>query len=126
MNKKLIGIAFVIALLIGIYLYSQYNPEDYALFPKCPVYTITGIKCPGCGSQRAFHSLFQGHFIAAFLYNPLMFLIMPYIFLGIFVEYIANRNNPRIVYIRNIFFNKWVFLIIAAIIVLYTILRNVY
>ena len=124
-KRVFIGFAIIIVLLAGVYLYSQYNPEDYLLFPKCLIYTLTGYKCPGCGSQRAFHYLFQGNFITAFLYNPLMMLLMPYILLGIHIEYIANRTSPHIVRLRNVFFGKWAVLVLAVIILLYSILRNI-
>ena len=116
----------MILLIIGAYLYSQYNPEDYILFPKCPIYTLTGYKCPGCGSQRALHNLFHGNFLTAFMYNPLMILLIPYVFLGIYIEYIANKSNQLIVRLRDIFFEKWALLVLAVIILLYTMLRNVY
>ena len=128
MSKKkrvFAGIAIMMVLLIGIYLYSQYNPEEHLLFPKCPVYALTGYKCPGCGSQRAFHNLFQGNFSTAFMYNPFMVLLVPYVFMGIYIEYIANRLNPCITRLRNIFFGKWAILALAVIILLYTILRNI-
>ncbi len=119
-----IGVAIMIALLTGIYLYSQYNPENYRFFPKCPVYLLTGYKCPGCGSQRAFYNLFHGDLVTAFMYNPLMILLIPYVLFGIYIEYMADRNSPRIVHLRNLFFGKWAVLILAVIILLYTIFRN--
>ena len=125
-NKMLTGVAFIIVIIAGIYLYSRYNPEEYLIFPKCPVYTITGYQCPGCGSQRAFHNLFHGNILTAFMYNPLMILLVPYVMFGVFIEYIANRDNTRIINLRNIFFGKWAILVLAMIFVIYTILRNIY
>ena len=124
-SRVLMGLGIMIALIAGIYLYSQYNPEEHLLFPKCPVYMITGYQCPGCGSQRAFYNLFHGNFFTAFMYNPLMIFLIPYITLGIFIEYIANRNNPYVIHIRNIFFDKWAVLILAVVIFSYTVLRNI-
>ena len=128
MSKKkraLIGVSIIIAIIGGVYLYSQYNPEEYALFPKCPVYTLTGYQCPGCGSQRAFHNLFHGNIITAFMYNPLMVLLVPYASLGIYIEYIANRTNSHIIRLRDIFFGKWAVLVLAIFILLYSVLRNI-
>lgn len=118
------GLAIMIALLVGIYLYSQYNPENNPFFPKCPVFMLTGYKCPGCGSQRAFHSLFHGDFLAAFMYNPLMILLIPYVLFGIYIEYMANKANPHIIRLRQIFFGKWAILVLAVVILFYTIWRN--
>ena len=124
-KKRLaVGLALMIVIMACIYLYSRYNPEEYQLFPKCPVYLLTGYKCPGCGSQRAFYHLFHGNIATAFMYNPLMILLAPYIFSGIYIEYIATKTNPRVVRLRNLLFGKWALLLLAVIFVLYTILRN--
>ncbi|MDR3252234.1 MAG: DUF2752 domain-containing protein [Tannerella sp.] len=122
--KLLIGLVLIITISAGVYLYSGYNPEDSGLFPKCPVYMLTGYKCPGCGSQRAFHHLFNGNFRAAFVYNPVMLVLIPYILLGIFIEYVASQQWRTVSHIRRIFFGKEAVLILAAVIALYTILRN--
>jgi hypothetical protein len=124
-NRILTGILLIVVILTGIYLYARFDPSDYAFFPKCPVYTITGYKCPGCGSQRAFYNLFQGNLITAFRYNPLMFILVPYILFGIYIEYIANLSNERIFRLRSIFYDKWAILILAIIIITYTIIRNI-
>lgn len=125
-HKKRIILGFFIILvsIVGLYVYSHYNPEDFSLFPKCPVYVLTGYKCPGCGSQRAFHHLFLGHFRMAFQYNPLMMLLAPYVLLGVYIEYIANQTHPLISRLRRIFFGKWALLVLAIIIALYAIGRN--
>jgi len=123
-KKALIGFAIMIALIAGIYIYSHYNPEEHILFPKCPIYTITGYQCPGCGSQRAFHNLFHGNIGTAFKYNAFVILLVPYVLLGIYVEYIANRTSPCIIRLRNIFFGKWAVLVLAVIIIMYTVIRN--
>ena len=124
--RIIIGLSVMVILITGAYLYSQYDPEDHILFPKCPIYTLTGYKCPGCGSQRALHNLFHGNFLTAFIYNPLMILLMPYILLGIYIEYIANKRNNLTIRLRKIFFEKWAILVFAVVILSYTILRNVF
>ena len=119
------GVVIMMVLVAGVYLYSQFNPEEHLLFPKCPVYILTGYKCPGCGSQRAFHNLFHGNFLTAFMYNPFMVLLVPYVLYGVYIEFIANRLNPRIVRLRNIFFGKWALFVLAVVLLLFTILRNI-
>jgi hypothetical protein len=128
MNRKKrigTGLALLIVMIVGIYVYAHYNPEDYRFFPKCPVYMLTGYKCPGCGSQRAFYHLFQGNFMTAFRHNPLVLLLVPYMLLGIYVEHVADRANSRIVHLREIFFGKWAILALTVIILLFTVFRNI-
>ena len=119
------GLALMVVIMAGIYLYSRYNPEENIFFPKCPVYVLSGYKCPGCGSQRAIYHLFHGNLMTAFRYNSLIILLIPYVLCGIYIEYIANRTHPRIVRLRNLFFGKWAMLALATLIVLYTIFRNI-
>jgi len=128
MNRKerlATGLALMVVMIAGIYLYSSYNPEKYQFFPKCPVFLLTGYQCPGCGSQRAFYHLFHGNIATAFKYNPLMLLLVPYVLSGIYLEYMANKTNPRIIRIRNLLFGKWAILLLALTIVLFTIIRNI-
>ncbi|MDR0700266.1 MAG: DUF2752 domain-containing protein [Tannerella sp.] len=124
-RKMWIGIILIIVIITVVYLYSCFDPSYYAFFPKCPVYTFTGYKCPGCGAQRAFYNLFQGNILMAFKYNPLMFVIVPYVLAGIYMEYIANLPDERRGFLRNIFYGKWAILILFLIIIVYTILRNI-
>jgi len=40
---------------------------------RCPVYTLTGKFCPGCGVQRAARSLVRGNLAEAASFNALIF-----------------------------------------------------
>lgn len=44
-------------------------------FIECFYLKTTGFECPGCGTTRMFLSLFQLDFIAAFNYNPCVFVL---------------------------------------------------
>ncbi|MDR2041803.1 MAG: DUF2752 domain-containing protein [Tannerella sp.] len=67
-------------MLAGI-LYFRFNPDASPLFPKCPFLMLTGLKCPGCGSQRAIHALLHLDFRAAYTQNALLVASLPYLFL---------------------------------------------
>ena len=47
----LIPAALTCAVLVAVWLY-RVDPEDSVYSPKCVFYLLTGLKCPGCGSQR--------------------------------------------------------------------------
>ena len=55
-----ISVAAAIVLTAAIFLYSEFDPAGSVFWPKCPFHLLTGLECPGCGSQRAVHSLLNG------------------------------------------------------------------
>ena len=53
------------------------DPSSVVFLPRCPLYTTTGIYCPGCGATRALHELLRGHWLTAFRLNALFTLSLP-------------------------------------------------
>ena len=51
------------------------------LRPTCPIHTLTGLLCPGCGATRAFLALIHAHPAEAFHQNPLFTLLLPFLLL---------------------------------------------
>ena len=43
----------------------------------CPVYAVTGFKCPGCGGTRMCLALLSGNFSEAFRQNRAVLLLLP-------------------------------------------------
>ncbi|HEX8505093.1 MAG TPA: DUF2752 domain-containing protein [Hymenobacter sp.] len=69
-------------LLVGIAaVYFFLNPAHYP-FPRCPFYVLTGLYCPGCGSQRATHALLHGRVVQAASFNLLAVLAVPVLAIG--------------------------------------------
>jgi len=65
--------------MIGILVLYYFSPTEHRFFPHCPLYVLTGLQCPGCGSLRAIHELTHGHWQTAFRFNPLLALLSPFI-----------------------------------------------
>lgn len=86
------GIAAITAVLA---IYFAFNPAENALFPKCPFLLITGYQCPGCGSQRALHSLLHGEITHAFRYNALLIISLPIVILLTYAE-VFRKKKPRL------------------------------
>ena len=53
MRRSLIIILAVAALLVFGFIYYALDPSQSGVFPRCTFLTLTGYKCPGCGSQRS-------------------------------------------------------------------------
>ena len=89
-----ISVAAAIILTAAIFLYSAFDPADSVFWPKCPFYLLTGLECPGCGSQRAIHSLLNGDPVSAMHYNLLLVLAIPYLLLyAVLVIALKVRNR---------------------------------
>ena len=71
-------------LLVGLGLATVvfvFDPAHYP-FPRCPLFVITGLYCPGCGSQRALHALLHGQLARAAGLNLLAVLCLPLLAVG--------------------------------------------
>ena len=88
----------------------------------CPIYTVTGKFCPGCGITRMFVSLFSGDILAALSYNALVMLLLP---LGAFLavrwswEYVKHGRLGKMK--RS---EKMIILAVIVLTVVFTVLRN--
>ena len=69
----------LIALVALIIVYYRVSPTSSVFFPKCAFLLLTGLKCPGCGSQRAVHALLHADLASAFAHNALLVLSLPYL-----------------------------------------------
>lgn len=114
----IVSIMFVAVLI----LFYRFDPEAELLFPKCPFLLFTGYECPGCGSQRAIHSLLHFKIGAAWRYNAFMVLVVPYLFLGIYLEYFDRRKRHS--RLKSLFFGRWSAMTIFIVIIVYWVLRN--
>ena len=90
--KKVIIILIAI-LGIGIFYFA--NPENSKWFPKCWFYQLTGLQCPGCGTQRAIHQLAHLNIVAAFKYNPFLFISAPYLIALVNFQWLYKGNKMQ-------------------------------
>jgi hypothetical protein len=106
------------------FLYWKFDPTQAdSLFPRCPLFVWTGLKCAGCGSQRAVHSLLHGDLAAAWAYNPMFVLALPYVLVGIWLEYFVPRT--RYTTLRQRFFGGKAIVVWGVLLTAYMIARNV-
>jgi hypothetical protein len=78
------------------YLY-VFEPGKSGFFPVCVFRALTGFTCPGCGSTRAMHQILHGHFVAAFMLNPLFLLAIPFLLFALLRYSVAVMRDeiPR-------------------------------
>jgi hypothetical protein len=122
-RRLLLFFALGIGSTAAALLYKYFDPLKYTFFPKCPIKHLTGLDCPGCGSQRAIHHLFNGEYVQAFQQNPLLFVLAPYILLGFYLQLVPNPTT-RELQLRKILYGHRAIQILLAVIIIFTIVRN--
>jgi hypothetical protein len=116
-RSTLVGI-WLLLIAGAIYLF-VFEPGRTGFFPVCLFRLVTGLTCPGCGTTRALHEIMHGHFLEAFMLNPLLLLALP-LLLFAFVRYslmvlrggIPRKNALPAPYIYALFFivvGFWIF-----------------
>lgn len=108
----------VIVLTITAY-YFYYNSVGFLPNMQCVFNRATGLYCPGCGGQRAFHALLHGHIATAAYNNLLIFLVLPLVGIKLWEELSGKKILPDAFYSRKVLLPLLIFFI------LFVVLRNI-
>jgi hypothetical protein len=109
-----------ISIICLIVVYFIFSPNNI-YFPKCPFLLLTGYKCPGCGSQRAIHSLLHLDVIQAFKCNAYLVISIPIIVLLLYAEFYRKKRPHLYLILQNRYF-IWSFFLIT---IMWWITRNI-
>lgn len=74
---------------------AAFDPAQSSFFPLCPLYSMTGLACPGCGLTRGFHALFHGDIIPAIDFNllvPFWAVIFGYVGVSLLLTAIRGKG----------------------------------
>jgi len=96
----ILGGLLVLSVLLAI-IYFRFDPALYP-FPRCPFNLLTGLYCPGCGSQRAIHALLHGQLQRAANFNLLAVVCTPILLIGLF-------NKIRTLLTGTVHFTSWLY-----------------
>ncbi len=114
------SLAAVTAVTLGLLLYF-FSPQQYALYPRCAFFALTGLECPGCGGLRAAHYLLHGELGTAFRYNPLLVTLLPVTLFAGMVYWLGRKHNWAVVTrFQN---TSWLWILVAAVVV-FGVARN--
>lgn len=105
--------------LLVLYLF---DPASSVLFPKCPFFLLTGLKCPGCGSQRALHELVHLHIGEALRFNAALVLSVPFL-ATLAAAFLLRRQFPGFYVKVN---SLPVILTVLALLLLWWVFRNLF
>lgn len=96
--KRFIALAVLIVSAMSLIVLYNFDPSVYNFYPKCPLFALTGFKCPGCGVSRAFYQILHGNIWEALRYNPILAVIIP---IGIF--YILSSSHRKKIALSEVF-----------------------
>lgn len=119
-RKTVVAAVLVAVVIAAIAVYKFFDPMESSIFPKCVFYSVTGLKCPGCGTQRALHAMLTGDLAAAWHYNAFWVVMLPVIALLLGAEGLRKRA-PRLYVAVN---SKWVVAAVLVAVVAWWIARN--
>lgn len=117
------GIGLLLAaILAGVLLVLfAFDPSHHKFYPRCMLYSMTGLQCPGCGGLRAAHALLHGEVAQAFRFNPLLVVLSPVL------VYLAVREAARKWFRKTlppVFRRPAVLWGLLAVLIIFSILRN--
>lgn len=119
-NKKQIAFWVFFGCLISVYFFI--DPSKSSYFLKCPLKTITGYECAGCGVQRAFHSLLHFRILEAFKFNPLFVISIPVLLIILIFNY--SENEKLKLGINRFFKSKTFVFVVLIIVFVFSLLKN--
>ena len=121
MIYKILSIIGFFILGAGIYYFYQHDPaQSETVFILCVTKNISGIDCPGCGSQRAFHELLHGNFIKAAKLNLTIYFFTP-LLLFLFLKTVLK---PFRIDLPDLLITTKRLMLILFFLLLFTVLRN--
>ena len=121
-RARLLYVFLVLAAVAGAAVVFAFEPAAGGPYPPCLFQRYTGLHCPGCGSTRGLHALLHGRVWAAFRYNALMVLALP--FLGFaFIRYTRRVFGSKPQPPRRTIRAGWIWGLFALV-VAYWVLRN--
>lgn len=110
--ERLLASFVVTAGAVGFGIVWYFNPSSVNFLPVCPLYSLTGFACPGCGLTRGFHALFHGDVLTALGFNaliPLFIIVFGFFFISMGFVAVRGRGIRVPGYSPNAL---WVFLVL--------------
>ena len=120
MNNRFLRISILLVAAGALLLLYFFVEPKNGILPKCFFHELTGLYCPGCGVQRSFHALLNGHVLTAIDYNLLFILFLPLIIFFI-LAFSLGRKHSATSFIYKPVFSFTVVIVVVS----FWVLRNI-
>ena len=120
MNNRFLRISILLVAAGALLLLYFFVEPKNGILPKCFFHELTGLYCPGCGVQRSFHALLNGHVLIAIDYNLLFILFLPLIIFFI-LAFSLGRKHPATSFIYKPVFSFTIVIVVVS----FWVLRNI-
>lgn len=105
-----------LAVLLPLVALRLRDPHVQGSWGACPVLTVTGGLCPGCGSLRALNDLARGDVPAAVASNALLVLVGLPLLLHSAIRWVRRREQPT--------YPRWAYVASVVLLLAFTLARN--
>ncbi len=111
-----------LAVALGIAYTAWQDPDTGGVFPGCPLRSLTGWDCPGCGGLRATHDLTRGDVLGALDHNVWVAVAVPLgiVAIVVWLLHTLGVRTPRAPHIGR----RWVIGAVAVLLA-FTVVRNI-
>lgn len=99
----------------------RFDPMQVSFYPRCPLFVLTGLLCPGCGALRAGHALLHGDLPAALGFNGFLVVALPFLAWALLRSGVLATTGRRLPAPRLSARGAWT---LFAGLMLFTVLRN--
>ena len=120
MNNRFFRVSILLVAAGALLLLYFFVEPKNGILPKCFFHELTSLYCPGCGVQRSFHALLNGHVLTAIDYNLLFILFLPLIIFFI-LAFSLGRKHPATSFIYKPIFSFTVVIVVVS----FWVLRNI-
>lgn len=122
MKKRLFKVISLSLLLAAILVGYYFLNRHFHIGIPCIVYSTTGFYCPGCGVTRMLFSLLSLKIKDAFMYNQLMFILLPFIVIYYFYYMYSYVTGKKADLLNKLPKGIWVVLLVSVFV--FGIMRN--
>ena len=123
MKKRIVNIVLILIICLFVFIGYFYLNNKYGFSINCVFHSLTGFYCPGCGITRCLFALLKLDFYEAFMYNQLVFILLPFLVALIVYRiylYVFDKQDKILVKVPNM---VWISLLV--IVIGYGIVRNI-